>query len=203
LPPSLLPRLGIRRRRAVRPATGYGAPDDLRSFVDTAHELGLAVMLDVVYNHLGRDGAYHAGFAEDFLAPGGKCMQLTATVAQPAPTTAVRDCRYELSDIQTLFITLSIANPAGEAGGVISFAGLGVNGRAPLTQGPFTSRDGEGLAFDFASHTSGGLDIHLPFPNPVITVMLLGGQREVVADTDIEPVSISPCQRALQDFRLF
>jgi hypothetical protein len=101
---------------------------------------------------------------------------LTATLTGPAPATAVRNCRYELSDLQTLFVTLSIANPTGEAGGVMSFAGLGVNGRAPLTQGPFTFTDGEGFAFDFASHTSGGLDIHLLFPNATITVMLLGGQ---------------------------
>jgi maltooligosyltrehalose trehalohydrolase len=53
------------------PAACYGTPDEFRSFVDTAHELGLAVMLDVVYNHLGPDGAYHTQFASDFLAPGG------------------------------------------------------------------------------------------------------------------------------------
>ena len=31
----------------------YGRPDDLRAFVDTAHGLGLGVILDVVYNHFG------------------------------------------------------------------------------------------------------------------------------------------------------
>ena len=36
----------------------YGTPDDLRRFVDRAHALGLAVVLDVVYNHLGPDGNY-------------------------------------------------------------------------------------------------------------------------------------------------
>jgi maltooligosyltrehalose trehalohydrolase len=34
----------------------YGQPDDFRAFVDAAHRLGLAVLLDVVYNHLGPDG---------------------------------------------------------------------------------------------------------------------------------------------------
>lgn len=38
------------------PFHGYGHPDDLRRFVDEAHRLGLAVILDVVYNHLGPDG---------------------------------------------------------------------------------------------------------------------------------------------------
>jgi len=35
------------------PTRLYGTPDDLRAFVDRAHSLGLAVILDVVYNHFG------------------------------------------------------------------------------------------------------------------------------------------------------
>lgn len=38
------------------PAHGYGAPDDLRALVDAAHARGLAMILDVVYNHLGPVG---------------------------------------------------------------------------------------------------------------------------------------------------
>lgn len=40
------------------PTRLYGAPDDLRAFVDRAHALGLGVVLDVVYNHLGPDANY-------------------------------------------------------------------------------------------------------------------------------------------------
>lgn len=40
------------------PTRLYGSPDDLRRFVDRAHGLGLAVLLDVVYNHFGPDGNY-------------------------------------------------------------------------------------------------------------------------------------------------
>jgi maltooligosyltrehalose trehalohydrolase len=45
----------------------YGAPDDLRSFIDRAHSLGLAVILDVVYNHFGPDGNYLGIFSDDYL----------------------------------------------------------------------------------------------------------------------------------------
>jgi maltooligosyltrehalose trehalohydrolase len=48
------------------PARCYGRPDDLRRFVDEAHRIGLAVHLDVVYNHLGPDGAYMRRFAPDY-----------------------------------------------------------------------------------------------------------------------------------------
>jgi maltooligosyltrehalose trehalohydrolase len=45
------------------PARCYGTPDDLRRLVDAAHRLELAVVLDVVYNHLGPDGAYLSAFS--------------------------------------------------------------------------------------------------------------------------------------------
>ncbi len=35
------------------PASCYGAPDELKSFIDAAHAHGLMVLLDVVYNHFG------------------------------------------------------------------------------------------------------------------------------------------------------
>jgi maltooligosyltrehalose trehalohydrolase len=44
----------------------YGAPDDLRGFVDRAHACGIAVILDVVYNHLGPDGNYLTEFSPDY-----------------------------------------------------------------------------------------------------------------------------------------
>jgi maltooligosyltrehalose trehalohydrolase len=45
------------------PARCYGRPDDLRALVDAAHGLGLGVLLDVVYNHLGPDGNYLGRFS--------------------------------------------------------------------------------------------------------------------------------------------
>jgi maltooligosyltrehalose trehalohydrolase len=48
------------------PSHLYGTPDDLRAFVDRAHGLGLGVILDVVYNHLGPDGNYLPDFAPGY-----------------------------------------------------------------------------------------------------------------------------------------
>ena len=44
----------------------YGSPRDLRSFVDEAHASGIAIILDVVYNHLGPDGNYLIKYSEDY-----------------------------------------------------------------------------------------------------------------------------------------
>jgi maltooligosyltrehalose trehalohydrolase len=51
------------------PTRLYGTPDDLRSFIDRAHSLNLAVILDVVYNHFGPDGNYLRVFSEDYFTP--------------------------------------------------------------------------------------------------------------------------------------
>jgi maltooligosyltrehalose trehalohydrolase len=48
------------------PTRLYGTPDDFRRFVDEAHRLKLAVILDVVYNHFGPADNYLHLFAENF-----------------------------------------------------------------------------------------------------------------------------------------
>ena len=63
------------------PSERYGHPDDLRALVDRAHALGLAVLLDVVYNHLGPDGAYLAAwmptiFTDRHASPWGRGINL-------------------------------------------------------------------------------------------------------------------------------
>ncbi len=49
------------------PTHHYGSPDDFRALVDAAHARGLAVILDVVYNHLGPDGNYLPQYADTFM----------------------------------------------------------------------------------------------------------------------------------------
>jgi len=43
--------------------SAYGGYDDLKAFLDACHQRGLAVVLDVVYNHLGPEGNYTGLFA--------------------------------------------------------------------------------------------------------------------------------------------
>lgn len=63
------------------PARCYGIPDDLRALVNAAHHHGLAVLLDVVYNHVGPDGAYLFAFSPWYYtdarpSPWGKSVNL-------------------------------------------------------------------------------------------------------------------------------
>ena len=46
------------------PRASFGSPNDLREFVSACHGAGLAVFLDVVYNHLGPEGNYLSDFGQ-------------------------------------------------------------------------------------------------------------------------------------------
>jgi maltooligosyltrehalose trehalohydrolase len=60
------------------PHSAYGGPQGLKRFVDACHEAGLAVVLDVIYNHVGPEGNYLAEFAPYFTdryrTPWGRAM---------------------------------------------------------------------------------------------------------------------------------
>jgi maltooligosyltrehalose trehalohydrolase len=60
------------------PHAAYGSPDDLKHLVDTCHAHGLAVILDVVYNHLGPSGNYldwfGPFFTDHYRTPWGKAV---------------------------------------------------------------------------------------------------------------------------------
>lgn len=46
----------------------YGTPDDLRRMIDAAHQHGLSIILDVVYNHLGPEGSYLTKYSPDYFS---------------------------------------------------------------------------------------------------------------------------------------
>jgi malto-oligosyltrehalose trehalohydrolase len=52
------------------PAACYGRPEQLKRLVEACHHCGLAVFLDVVYNHFGPEGNYLPAIAPDFFAAG-------------------------------------------------------------------------------------------------------------------------------------
>lgn len=55
------------------PTRLYGHPDDFRQFLNQAHEVGIGVILDVVYNHLGPDGNFLGMFSPDYFSQQYEC----------------------------------------------------------------------------------------------------------------------------------
>jgi maltooligosyltrehalose trehalohydrolase len=48
------------------PDRAYGTPEELKTLIDEAHDRGLMVFLDVVYNHFGPEGNYLGLYAPQF-----------------------------------------------------------------------------------------------------------------------------------------
>jgi maltooligosyltrehalose trehalohydrolase len=68
--------------------TDYGGPTGLQKFVTAAHEAGLAVILDVVYNHVGASGtaaldAFGPYFTDKYETPWGRAMNYDQAECDP------------------------------------------------------------------------------------------------------------------------
>ena len=69
------------------PEHSYGSPEDLRRLVDRAHELGLAMVLDVVFNHFGETANFVASYAPEWFrtdekTPWGPAVNFDEPVVQ-------------------------------------------------------------------------------------------------------------------------
>jgi maltooligosyltrehalose trehalohydrolase len=83
----------------------YGTPDELRAFIDACHLRGLAVMLDVVYNHIGAVGdvtdAYskYLSHAEN-AGPWGKSFNLHGEHSAPVRQLLLQNIEYWLKEFR-------------------------------------------------------------------------------------------------------
>ena len=73
------------------PDASYGPPDALKRLVDTAHGLGLMVLIDVVYNHFGPDGNYLHAYCPQFFNPARQTPWGAAINFDGADARTVRD----------------------------------------------------------------------------------------------------------------
>lgn len=81
----------------------YGEPDDFRCFVDTAHQCGLGVILDVVYNHFGPNGNYLKEYALDYFTDKyknewGEAINFDGENAQPVREFFLANAAYWIKE---------------------------------------------------------------------------------------------------------
>lgn len=85
------------------PDAVYGHPDDLKALVDACHARGLMVLLDVVYNHFGPEGAYiHAiapqTFTDRHSTPWGHAINVDGEESGPVREFFIHNALYWLEE---------------------------------------------------------------------------------------------------------
>jgi maltooligosyltrehalose trehalohydrolase len=84
------------------PHSAYGGPPGLKSFVDACHQAGLAVVLDVIYNHLGPEGNYLAEFApyytDQYRTPWGRAMNYDGPFSDGVRRFVIDNALYWLTE---------------------------------------------------------------------------------------------------------
>jgi maltooligosyltrehalose trehalohydrolase len=82
------------------PHVAYGGVDGLKTLVNAAHQTGLAVMLDVVYNHLGPEGNYLWDYApyftDRYTTPWGEAVNLDGAHSDPVRRYIIENALYWL-----------------------------------------------------------------------------------------------------------
>ena len=85
------------------PSSQYGRPDDLKQLVEACHARGLAVFLDVVYNHFGPEGNYLPAIAPDFFTdrhqtPWGAAIDFSGPQSRPVRDFFIDNALYWLEE---------------------------------------------------------------------------------------------------------
>ena len=81
------------------PDASYGRPEDFKAFIEAAHCRGVAVLLDVVYNHFGPEGNYLSSYAPGFFTlrhrtPWGEAVNFDGPDARPVRDFVVENAEY-------------------------------------------------------------------------------------------------------------
>ena len=85
------------------PDSSYGRPEDFKALVEAAHRRGIAVLLDVVYNHFGPEGNYLPVYAPGFFTerhhtPWGAAVNYDGEHAGPVREFVIHNALYWLEE---------------------------------------------------------------------------------------------------------
>ena len=101
------------------PTRLYGEPDDLRRFVDEAHARRMAVILDVVYNHLGPDGNYLGQFSPHYFTDRhrtewGEALNFDGAHSEPVREFFLSNARYWVEEFHFDGLRLDATQSIGD-----------------------------------------------------------------------------------------
>jgi maltooligosyltrehalose trehalohydrolase len=117
------------------PTRLYGTPDEMRAFIDRAHQLGIAVLLDVVYNHLGPEGNYlpqyaDAYFTKKYACEWGDAINFDGPDAGPVREFFVANARYWIDEFHADGLRLDATQQIFDASTRHILADIGAAARA-------------------------------------------------------------------------
>lgn len=106
----------------------YGGPNDLQKLVDACHNSGLAVILDVVYNHLGPEGNYLENFGpyftDKYKTPWGKAVNFDDAWCDGVRHFFLENALFWLQDYHIDGLRLDAVHAIKDAGATHFLAGL-------------------------------------------------------------------------------
>ena len=103
------------------PTSAYGSPEDLKSLVCAAHTHGIAVMLDVVYNHFGPEGNFLHRYAPQFFTgrhstPWGAAMDFDGPASRTVRDFFIHNALYWLEEYHLDGLRLDAVHAIFDAG---------------------------------------------------------------------------------------
>jgi maltooligosyltrehalose trehalohydrolase len=127
------------------PARCYGRPNDLRALVDAAHQRGLAVILDVVYNHLGPVGNHLPRYSKNYLhsersSPWGQSLNFDGPDSGPVRRFFVQNAAYWIDEFHIDGLRLDATHAVHDTSPQHLFAAVAA---AATERGAFTIAEDE------------------------------------------------------------
>ncbi|MFZ1010038.1 MAG: malto-oligosyltrehalose trehalohydrolase [Candidatus Sulfotelmatobacter sp.] len=85
------------------PDSAYGTPEDLKRLIQAAHQKGLMVFLDVVYNHFGPEGNYLREYSPEFFTdrhrtPWGDAINFDGRISRVVRDFFIHNALYWLEE---------------------------------------------------------------------------------------------------------
>ena len=104
------------------PDSRYGRPEDLKELVQGAHERGLMVLLDVVYNHFGPEGNYLHSYAAPFFTdrhqtPWGAAIDFEGEHSRPVRDFFIHNALFWLEEYHLDGLRLDAIHAISDASG--------------------------------------------------------------------------------------
>jgi maltooligosyltrehalose trehalohydrolase len=122
------------------PSHVYGGPEAMKRFVDAAHQHGLGVIVDVVYNHFGPDGNYLRDFSPDYFTdryqtPWGEAINYDGPHSEWVRRLVLDNARYWLNEYHVDGLRLDATHAIYDSSKVHLLAELTQTARASLPAG--------------------------------------------------------------------